>query len=234
VDYPAGANPADFLPEGQGTPLFSFWLPVSGHYEVKLTVINDIGVASGDTAASRVAFDVSPPAELHVALTWDDPTNDQDLHVTRVGAATDLLCSSNNDCYFGQKQPVWFTSSEAGIGPNPRLDIDDTHGSGPENVNIDTPEPATYRVYVHYYAGASADDDGLATQNTVKIYLNGVLRGEFDRTLQQRGDLWAVADITWAADGNHTVTPYPSNQAGQIGAMDFMDFCESNHAFSPN
>ena len=37
------------------------------------------------------------------------------------------------------------------VDPGVSLDIDDTSGLGPENINIDEPAPGRYRIYIHYY-----------------------------------------------------------------------------------
>ncbi len=218
VRHPDGINPNDFAVQGQGTSLFSFKVQLAGYYEVRLKVTNDVGVQSGETAESLVTFDVIPGDKVHIQLVWDDPTNDQDLHLTRV--SNDQLCSSTNDCYFGSctssSSPIWAPGDIAGDGGNPSLDIDDTNGLGPENINIDDPLPNTYRVYVHYWSDHAGG--GAATMNTVRIYLNGVQRAEFKRSLTEY-QVWAVADITWNADGTGTVTPYPSDVAGQVGEV---------------
>src|SRR5262249_52469498 len=112
----------------------------------------------------------------------------------------------------------------AGAGANPHLDIDDTNGLGPENINIDNPNPATYRIYVHYYGDIAGSE---ATRSTVRVYLNGVQRAEYRRTLSHEKDLWAVADITWMADDTGTVTPYPSDTAGEVGSVASMSDCSS-------
>ena len=82
IEAPSGADRGRFAFHGEETSLFDFWLPIAGHYVVGLTVWNTAMLQSGDTPESRVEFDVVPGSRLHVQLTWDDPTNDQDLHLT--------------------------------------------------------------------------------------------------------------------------------------------------------
>jgi hypothetical protein len=214
TEYPDGTNTADFQWQSRTGPRSSFWLPLAGHYVVSLMVENSSGIQS---APSYCEFDVVPGSRLHIQLTWDDPTNDQDLHLTN-GTAASSICDSVNDCYFStcnptDTPPVWFASGPSGAGPNPTLDIDDTDGLGPENINIDNPSAGTFRVYVHNWRQGT----GTSTRNTVRIYLDGAPAAEYRRTLSQY-DLWAVADIVWDASGGNVVV-VPSDVSGQVGRI---------------
>jgi hypothetical protein len=211
LEYPVGTDPGMFQPQGFTTSLANFWLPLAGHYVVGLTVGNDVGIMSGDTTDSRVEFDVIPGSRIHVQLTWDDGTNDQDLHLMKLPDATEL-CDTPWDCYFGNKEPVWFSTDPVATGANPRLDIDDTNGLGPENTNIDDPEPGTYRIAVHYWRGTAP------TRNTVRVYLNGLQVAEYRRTLNEE-DKWLIADIKWGESGTGVLTPYASDVTGQVGTV---------------
>ncbi|MBI5511722.1 MAG: DUF2135 domain-containing protein [Deltaproteobacteria bacterium] len=225
VTMPLGTDRGMFQEQGVNAALYSFWLPLAGHYEVKLTVWNVDGIESGDTESARLEFDVVPGSRLHVQLVWDNSTNDQDLHLT-FKDQDDRVCNSPWDCHWKNKRPVWFTSSPAASGPNPSLDIDDTNGLGPENINIDEPQPGTYRIYVHYYGDYTASG-ATPTRNTVRIYLNGIDAAEYRRTLTTENKIWAVADVTWRSDGTGIVTPYPSDAAGEVGSVSTMSTCTS-------
>jgi hypothetical protein len=214
ISFPAGLDPNDFQPQGADSAFFSFWLPLAGPYTVRLTVFNGDGIQSGDTVNARVEFTAIPGSRMHVQLTWDDSSNDQDLHLWYL-PETEQLCNQPWDCFFSNKMPVWFASAAAGDGPNPRLDIDDTNGLGPENINIDDPQPSTYRIVVHYWADYA---DSSPTRNTVRVFLNGLQVAEYRRTLSDQ-TMWLVGDIAWNANGTGTVTPYPSDAAGQVGTV---------------
>jgi hypothetical protein len=41
---------------------------------------------------------------------------------------------------------------------------------------------------------------------TVRVYLFGVLKAEATKTLEHRGDIWEVLDVTWPG-GDVTVLP---------------------------
>ena len=223
LEFPAGTDPAMFDPSGASSDLFSFWLPLAGHYVVRLTVWNTDGIMSGDTESSRVEFDVIPGDRMHIQLVWDSPSNDQDLHMT-YASHDDRVCNKPYDCHWLNKTPIWFTDAGEDDGPNPSLDIDDTNGLGPENINIDDPNPGTYRVYVHFWGDFNFTGSS-STIQTVRIWLNGVQRAEYRRTMSADKDIWAVGDITWNADGTGTVVPYPSDLAGQVGSIDHMEEC---------
>lgn len=228
---PEGVNPADYAFQGQGSKFFSFWAPLAGDYVIKLEVQNRDGLRSGATEHSSVTIHVIPGSRLHIELTWDDPTNDQDLHFTHA-SVSDTLCS-RSDCYWTNcnandaNRPIWFNQDPAGVGANPRLDIDDTNGLGPENTNIDNPQPGTYRIYVHYWGGSGSR----ATRDTIRIWLNGLLEAEYRRTLSSVNAVWAVADITWQANGVGIATPYPRDNPNEIGAVRTMNGCWSEYTF---
>ncbi len=93
---------------------------------------------------------------------------------------------------------------------DPRLDLDDVQGQGPENINVRRPSPGTYRVGVHYW-----DDDGFGDSTvTLRIFCGDALARAYDpttlRAAGRNGDdnteFWEVADVTWRADGTCAVT----------------------------
>lgn len=240
IEQPDGADAGTYDFSGTDTTdLFSMWLPVAGRYVVRLQVSTD-GIQSGVSATSDVEFWAVPESRLHVELLWDDPQNDLDLHVTNV-AAGDLVYSSTGDCYWKNCDmrcvnnddctPVqWFSESAPLEEANPRLDIDDTNGLGPENINIDAPRPGEYRIYVHYYG--LVEPIGGNTTATVRVYLDGILRAEMRRFLT-RNDLWKVARITWNADDTATVTQATPDEPGKSGAVKSLQFAPypGGHSF---
>lgn len=232
IDFPQGANPDDFALEGEDQALASLMLPIAGRYVLRLEVTNDLGVASGVSPTSDVEIVAVPSSRMHVELTWDNPGNDQDLHLTLANDGH-RVCRSEDDCFWrnchssclddSECSPVIWFAGQPYQGPNPRLDIDDTSGLGPENINIDAPLPGRYRVYTHYYA--LINPSTAATTNTVRVYLDGILKAELRRRLD-RNDLWRVADIVWGADGSASVELLESDGSG-IGAVRQMNACPS-------
>jgi hypothetical protein len=96
------------------------------------------------------------------------------------------------DAYWYNPAPNWGSSS-AGIDDNPGLDLDDTDGWGPENLNLKAPEnDVTYTVGVHYW-----DSYGFGKSfATVKIWIHGTLTAIYDRPLVEC-DMWWVKKILW-------------------------------------
>jgi hypothetical protein len=224
VTYPDGAWPGDFAPQGNGTARYSIWLPIAGTYTVQLRVSDEAGAVSADAPDSYCTIDVVPKSFVHVQLVWNNGVNDQDLHVVwwdRPGGDRKLF--REDDCYYANPLPSWFGS----FTNNPRLDIDDTYGYGPENFNIDRPVPGTYRVYVNYAGNHYNVYDTPPTVETVRIYLKGVLAGEFRRELLYNGstyevsDIWAIADIEWRSDSDYVVKPLPSDEPA-IGLVGYL------------
>jgi len=96
---------------------------------------------------------------------------------------------------------------------NPRLDIDDVDGFGPENINIYSPVAGhNYTVGIHYY-----DAEGMGPASVyVKIYCGEISTSPVyeagPKTLNDHGmgfrynDFWKVASIYWNGYGC-SVTP---------------------------
>lgn len=224
VDAPPGANPDDFVPNGQGTAYYSFKLPLAGRYRARLTVTNVDGMSSGASASAFVELTARPQDQLHVQLVWDEPTNDQDLHLT-YASVSDRVCGDLYDCHFRAPSPLWFGDAGPGTGPNPLLAIDDTRGLGPENINIDTPRAGRYGIYVHYYSDYTGGDV-TPTRETVRIFVDGELRAEYRRTLSAYKALWHVAEIEWGHDGFVAIAPAPADVPGEVGAVAVMLSCD--------
>ena len=228
LDHPMDDEFNEFDWQGQSSDVASFWVPLVGSYTVLLTVQNESGVKSGITEQAKVTFEAKPESMLHVQLTWDDATNDQDLHLTHASAGGHF-CSSQTDCFYTNKQPLWFDFDDPGKGPNPRLDIDDTNGLGPENINIDRPEPGTYRVFVHNYPKTGSP--AAPTVDIVRIYVNGILSFSEQRVVTEYEQVWAAAEITWLEDdseyGSAVVEAFP-NPAGthEVGSIAIRDLTQ--------
>ena len=161
------------------------YMDIAGEYEVHLQVTNEIGVKS---AAARCVIDAIPQDQIHVELLWDTPRADLDLHMSN---ATDVsLFDSPDDVAYCNPHPEWGDSSTT--LDDPRLDIDDLSGYGPENINVEEPYTGEYPVRVHYF-----DDNGDgATTATVRFYIYGTLVETYSRVME-RNEVWSVATIRW-------------------------------------
>lgn len=207
---PADGGPAD----DSSTPEALFFVDIAGEYTAELVVTDDQGFSAPSAecpqSIASVYINARPEGAILVELTWQTPADqnetdldgtDVDLHLLHFRAGAGWTTSE--DCYYGNPNDDW---GPAGLEGNPSLDIDDTNGAGPENISIDTPENtggSYYRVGVHYYS--SGDDffgmDYGPSDATIRVYLLGLLSGEWTQRLQRTGNFWEVAGIEW---GNMT------------------------------
>ncbi|MBI5609322.1 MAG: hypothetical protein HY902_10640 [Deltaproteobacteria bacterium] len=161
---------------------------------------------------------VIPNDAIHVELLWDTPADpdqtdtgpaagaDMDLHFGHpLAAELDLDCDGTADPWFANPwdtfwfnaQPEWGSPSAA-VKDNPSLDLDDTDGAGPENLNLIQPEgelddAVAYSVGVHYW-----NDHGYGTSYaTVSIYIQGGLALQFTKVKMDPLDMWYVGKIWW-------------------------------------
>jgi hypothetical protein len=169
---------------------------VAGLWEVQLLVFNELGTLSEPAVCQFVAI---PEDNLHVELSWDGPAADVDLHLVQSGSA---LFDDPEDCHYCNKNPDW---GEDGVSDDdPRLDIDDLGGFGPENINILLPEDGSYEVWAHYFA---PHGDGLIVAN-VDVWLGGILVYTGSRAVAHL-DAWHVGTADWPA-GTFVADPAPS------------------------
>ena len=161
-----------------------------------------------------------PTNAVRIELIWDHPEADLDLHLVRAGGT---FCDCANDVHYRDcgRRPDWFPVTP---GANPRLDVDDRSGFGPENINIDGEGPerfipdGRYAILVHYYsanAGVSTWPTKTA-EATVRVYLYGLLAAELKQPLALDGDLWTAGTLNWP---ERTITPSQSVLGAQTCAM---------------
>ena len=173
------------------------------------------GTVPGDVENSRITIISEPTEDITLQLVWNtdadaDQTDlqgtDVDLHFLHpqgTGWFGGLV--GKYDCYFENTNPYWGIQGDQ--RDNPSLDIDDTNGAGPENINLDGPEltdviGGPYRVGVHYYrATLSAFEAAeVASVATIRIYIGSVLAYEKDQVLDETNQFWEVAGIIWTQD----------------------------------
>ncbi|MCS6798664.1 MAG: hypothetical protein NZ898_09050 [Myxococcota bacterium] len=175
---------------------------IAGEYLLELTVTDD----AGNEARCTVPVRALVTEGIRIEMFWDRPRTDMDLHLLRPGARA--WFDDLDDCYYANCVGGGLPWGGPGTADDPRLDIDDVDGFGPENINIDRPAPGTYRVGVHAFR-----DDGVVNRVTVRVYC-GRPDGTPERTFGPvslgggAGDrpLWKVADVQIGAAGGCTVT----------------------------
>lgn len=179
----------------------TLFLDLAGTYTIELTVFDDDGLAS--CLPDQVQITATPNEDIHVQLVWHTPGDDNetdshgtdlDLHFLRVpGGEWDR---PPYDCHWKNMEPDW---GNVGDGDDdPSLDIDDTNGAGPENINLNLPElNMRYAIGVHYYS----DRDMGRSLATVRVYINGLPVFESEPTdLQNTGYFWDVGRIEWPSN----------------------------------
>lgn len=221
---PAASSRREPTPDDQAATRFT--PDVAGDHRLRFRVTDDNG-------ASDECFTVVhavPTEGLRVELSWDPPGrscptregaacdgSDVDLHLLQ--GVGDPNWNTDNDCYYANCRGGtgaglrWGT---AAADDDPRLDVDDIEGHGPENINILRPSARYYRIGVHYFA-----DDGAGPQAaTLTVYCNGatpvarlgpvnlVVRGRIEEN-----DLWLAADVLPLPGGGCRVQPIA--RAGQ-------------------
>ncbi len=164
-----------------------FFIDLAGDYVIALTVKDDRGLEG----TAELPFSAVPWQKMHIALVWNTPATDLDLHLVSEGEGGAFF-TEPFDCYFLNTNPDWGLPGET--ADDPAIDIDDVDGYGPENANLNQPlHGKRYHVYAHYY-----DDFGAgASTATVRIYLNGELKYEGIKVLDGKDATWDVATIDW-------------------------------------
>lgn len=214
IQRPADGGDADDVT----TPTAQFFVDLAGRYEIHLRVVDNLGQISCDpNAFKRIIIEARPEKDLHVELTWSTPADpdqtdlhgtDVDLHVKHENAGEVWGEGAGEwDCYFANISPEWGRADD--VVDNPTLDIDDTNGAGPENVNLSQPEAGvTYEVGAVYFRatstfnipGADSTIEHLSYA-TIRIYVRGDLLAEYvDTELSAQGQLWWAASVRWCDD----------------------------------
>ncbi|MSP90747.1 MAG: hypothetical protein EXR79_02900 [Myxococcales bacterium] len=211
---PAGSN-QPFIPNATfANP--TFLANASGDYKFCLEVWDQNDAKSCQPACIDVL--VVPNNAIHVELLWATPSDpdetdsgpaagaDMDLHFSHpLASGPDIDCDSTPDPWFNNPfDTFWFNpnpnwgSSNPATPDDPSLDLDDTDGAGPENLNLESPEgdvasPIAYPVGVHYW-----HDHGYGlSYATVSIYLEGTLALQITKVPMDLLDMWYVGKINW-------------------------------------
>lgn len=172
----------------------SFFVDLAGFYEVEVEIFD------GDRAATstrKVEIMAIPSERLHVQLVWDTDRVDVDLHLLHPDGSWN---ASPYDCHWRNREPLWGDLSRP--TDDPSLDIDDTDGFGPENINLNGSEDGlTYKVGAHIYADRGHEG---GIEVTARIYIDGELRLE-QRRLMFANQFWEVGEVLWSEEIDVTI-----------------------------
>jgi hypothetical protein len=213
LEKPPGSASGPPSPDTDRTTTFT--PDVAGDYTLELSVTDD----DGHTASCRVLIRALPDEGLRVEMYWNGPPDrscdtyagldcdpsDLDLHLLRPGS--ERWFDSVGDCHWVNCAPGrtvdWGTAGDP--TDNPRLDLDDQEGFGPENINVDVPVPGVYRLAVDFWGHDGRRDAAVV----VSIYCGASRAGPAATfgpvTLRADGptpafDFWRVADIGVAGE----------------------------------
>lgn len=93
------------------------------------------------------------------------------------------------DCAYANRYPEWGVPGRA---DDPRLDLDDVRGYGPEVISLNNPPDGAYTAYVHF----CTDRIGEPTQASLSIYVEGELQYEVGpQLLPAEGSAWVAATL---------------------------------------
>jgi hypothetical protein len=151
---------------------------------------------------------------------WPRP----DLHWNAGGVESTRDCERDGD-----DNDVCPPDCEFDLSDDPRLDLDDVEGHGPENINVRAPAAGTYRVGVHYFYPDGFGDstvyvrilcNGEELHSTAGVIMHGGRLGRQWRT----NDFWEVGDIVIDYDVDDVCVFHP------IGTDDCHRICPLNEA----
>ena len=169
---------------------YNFTPDLAGEYTAQLIVVNSEGIASEPCTTTIEAI---PDQNLWIEMFWTHPEDDMDLHLLQPGGEL----GADSDCFYDNCINGGLDWGELGVSTDdPSLDIDDIHGTGPENINIPVPESGTFTVIVHDYQFSTPNYLD-ANDVTVNVYLGGRLAWTGSKPISIEDSYTRFVKITW-------------------------------------
>ena len=184
VSSPPGATTA--MPGGTANRR-GFTPDVAGEYVGELVVTDNDGLVSDPCYAT---LNATAGDGLWVEMFWTNGGDDMDLHLLDDGG----ILATDSDCYYANC--TWGGLDWGSLGAsydNPILDLDDIPGTGPENINIDSPARGTYTVYVHDYPGSMYNG---RNDVTINVYWGGRLVWTDTRNINSEGTYFPFVEVS--------------------------------------
>jgi hypothetical protein len=209
-----------------------FRLLLAGDYRATLRVRDNANFQSCNVA--EVFIRAQPNEKLLIELTWTNPEDpdendgvgsDVDLHFVKMGPGR----------WFQSPYDIYFRNPNNGPGSDdngywnpesPSLDIDDTDGAGPENIQMNDPQNCEwYALGVHYYRQIFG-----TAYVTIRVYVEqDLVFEELNVPLQRGGQFWDIARIHWDSGQIQLVNEfYPAAPEGQLPIVTDSSFGEVN------
>jgi hypothetical protein len=191
LSQPPGSAAQAMFPSGDS---FTFKPDLAGDYTFAVKITDDEDLS----AQCKLTVHAAAEEGLRVEMFWDTKSTDMDLHLLSPKAKRWFEEETGEDCFYSNctgMPPNW--GNPATDRDDPSLDIDDTDGLGPENINVVRPVPGVYRVGVHGFSGG-------ANKVTVRIYCGGSRlepRATLGPEKLAEEQVWKVADVELFADG---------------------------------
>jgi hypothetical protein len=200
IDSPEGTTATLSSPS---SPTVSGFTPdLAGNYTARLIVTNESNLED----SCEATLEAVPTQNLWVEMYWEHADDDMDLHLIAPNQNWQNAKESDYDCYYANCAGSWSLLDWGTFGDSsddPRLDLDDIPGTGPENINIDAPEESgAYTVLVHDYPYTGTYSG--ANNVTVNIYLGGNLVWTDTRPISGEDTYTVFAKVDW---GNGVVIP---------------------------
>jgi len=184
VTSPPGATTA--MPGGTANRR-GFTPDIAGEYVGQLIVTDSDSLVSEPCYATLSA---TAGDGLWVEMFWTNGGDDMDLHLLDDGG----ILATDSDCYYANC--TWGVLDWGTPGApydNPVLDLDDIPGTGPENINIDSPARGTYTVYVHDYPGSTYNG---RNDVTINVYWGGSLVWTDTRNINSEGTYFPFVEVS--------------------------------------
>lgn len=200
IDRTLAANPTQEDPGNEDTSRREIRLLLAGSYEIGVKAVDNEGFESCNQATVRIV--ATPNEKILVELTWTNPEDNDELD--KIGADVDLhFAKMGPGVWFQAPYDIYYLNTNSGAGSennglwnpeSPSLDIDDTDGGGPENVQLNDPDDCQwYAIGAHYFSQRFG-----TAYATVRIYINGAeVYSSLNKPLTDGGQFWDVARIHW-------------------------------------